>query len=79
MGPQEARAWSFKMHSKAPAAAGLIHSDIQQRFICADVVSYHDYLDCGGEGGARERGRLRVEGKEYVMRDGDVVHFKHNA
>ena len=57
----------------------MIHSDIQQRFICADVVAYGDYLDCGGEGGAREKGRLRVEGKEYVMRDGDVVHFKHNA
>jgi GTP-binding protein YchF len=79
VGPQEARAWSFKRHSKAPSAAGLIHSDIQQRFICADVVSSRDFLDCGGEAGAREKGRLRVEGKEYVMNDGDVVHFKHNA
>ncbi len=67
VGPQEARAWSFKLQSKAPAAAGLIHSDIQQRFICADVISWRDFLDCGGEGGAREKGRLRVEGKEYVM------------
>jgi hypothetical protein len=79
VGPQEARAWSFKRSSKAPAAAGLIHSDIQQRFICADVISWRDYLDCGGESGAREKGKLRVEGKEYVMCDGDVVHFKHNA
>ena len=79
VGPQEARAWSYKLQSKAPAAAGLIHSDIQQRFICADVIAWRDFLDCGGEGGAREKGKLRVEGKEYVMKDGDVVHFKHNA
>jgi GTP-binding protein YchF len=79
VGPQEARSWSFKLPSKAPAAAGLIHSDIQQRFICADVLSWREFLDCGGEAGAREKGKLRVEGKEYVMKDGDVVHFKHNA
>jgi GTP-binding protein YchF len=79
VGPQEARAWSFRLQSKAPAAAGLIHSDIQQRFICAEIVSWQDYLECGGDAGAKEKGKLRVEGKEYCMRDGDVVHFKHNA
>jgi GTP-binding protein YchF len=78
-GPTEARAWTIPDGATAPQAAGTIHSDIERGFIRAEVVSYEDYVAHGGESGARDAGRLRVEGREYVMRDGDVVHFRFNV
>ena len=74
-GPKEARAWTIPVGTRAPQAAGVIHSDFERGFIRAEVISYEDYVACGGEAGAREAGRLRVEGKEYVVRDGDVLHI----
>lgn len=78
-GPKEARAWTVRKGAKAPEAAGVIHSDFEKGFIAADVISYEDFVTCGGELGAKEHGKMRVEGKEYVIRDGDVVHFKFNV
>jgi ribosome-binding ATPase len=78
-GPKEARAWTVRRGSTAPVAAGRIHSDIQRGFIRANVVAYDDYVALGGEAGAREAGRLRQEGKEYVVADGDVIHFLHSG
>ena len=63
----------------APEAAGTIHTDFERGFIKAEVISYDDYVAGGGEAGAREAGRLRIEGREYVIADGDVVHFRHNV
>jgi GTP-binding protein YchF len=78
-GPTETRAWTIPAGATAPQAAGTIHSDFERGFIRAEVVSYDDYVAHGGEAGARDAGRLRVEGREYVMRDGDVVHFRFNV
>ena len=78
-GPMEARAWTVRSGSTAPVAAGRIHSDIQRGFIRANVISYDDYVALGGESGAREAGKLRQEGKEYVVVDGDVIHFLHSG
>jgi len=78
-GPKEARAWTVRAGSTAPQAAGVIHTDFERGFIRAEVISYDDYVRCGGEQGAKEAGKLRLEGKEYVMRDGDVVHFRFNV
>lgn len=77
--PLEARAWSFRRGTKAPAAARLIHSDIERGFICAEVVSYEDFVKAGSEAAAKEKGLMRIEGKEYVMQDGDIVHFRFNV
>ena len=77
-GPKEARAWTFRRGWKAPKCAGVIHTDFEKGFIRAQVVSYDDYVKYGGEAGAREHGVLRPEGKEYEMRDGDVVEFMFN-
>ena len=74
-GPKEARAWTFRKGWKAPKCAGVIHTDFEKGFIRAQVVAYEDYVRYGGESGAREHGVLRPEGKEYEMRDGDVVEF----
>ncbi len=74
-GPKEAHAWTMRKGILAPQAAGIIHSDFEKGFIRAEVVSYKDYVDHNGESGAREKGLLRQEGKNYVMQDGDVVHF----
>jgi ribosome-binding ATPase len=75
-GPKEARAWTITRSTKAPQAAGVIHSDFERGFIRAETIAYDDYVKLGGEAGAREAGRLRLEGKEYVVADGDVMHFR---
>ena len=79
IGPKEARAWTVKVGSYAPVAAGVIHTDFERGFIRAEVISYEDYIKCNGEQGAKNDGKMRVEGKEYVMQDGDVVHFRFNV
>jgi hypothetical protein len=78
-GPKEARAWPIQRGITAAEAAGTIHSDFQRGFICAEVVSYQDFLRCGGEAGARDAGQLRQEGRNYVVQDGDVIHFRFNV
>ena len=78
-GPKEARAWTVRSGAKAPQAAGRIHSDIERGFIRAEVIAYDDYVALGGEAGAKDAGRLRVEGRDYTIRDGDVVHFRFNV
>ena len=75
-GPKETRAWTVTRGTKAPAAAGVIHSDFERGFIRAETIAYADYAACGGEAGARECGRMRLEGKDYVVHDGDVMHFR---
>jgi GTP-binding protein YchF len=79
VGPKEARAWTVEKGSKAPQAAGAIHSDFERGFIRAETIAYDDYVALGGEAGARDAGKLRQEGKEYVVADGDVMHFKFNV
>ncbi len=78
-GPDECRAWTIKKGTKAPQAAGKIHSDIERGFIRAEVVSFDDLKSCGTMAAAREKGLVRSEGKDYVMRDGDIVHFLFNV
>ena len=78
-GVQEVRAWTVPIGAKAPQAAGVIHTDFERGFIKAEVISFEDYVALGGEKGAKEAGKMRLEGKEYVMADGDVVHFKFNV
>ncbi len=78
-GPKEARAWTFPAGAKAPQAAGEIHSDFERGFIRAETIAYEDYIALGGEVGAKEAGKLRQEGKEYVVQDGDVLLFKFNV
>ncbi|MCD8519727.1 MAG: redox-regulated ATPase YchF [Alphaproteobacteria bacterium] len=78
-GPKEARAWTIHIGDKAPDAAGVIHTDFQRGFIKADVISFADYVACKGEQGAKDAGKLRQEGKEYVVADGDVILFKFNV
>lgn len=78
-GVKEVRAWTVRKGASAPEAAGVIHTDFQKGFIKAEVVGYDDYLACGGEKGARAVGKLRIEGKEYIVRDGDVMHFRFNV
>jgi GTP-binding protein YchF len=75
-GPKEARAWTVTVGSRAPQAAGAIHSDFERGFIRAETIAYDDYVKGGGEAGARDAGKLRLEGKEYVVADGDVMHFR---
>ena len=79
VGPKEARAWTVHKGEKAPDAAGEIHSDMQRGFIRAETIAYDDFVALGGEHGAKEAGKLRQEGKEYVVHDGDVMHFKFNV
>ena len=79
VGPKEARAWTVHKGAKAPEAAGEIHSDMQRGFIRAETIAYDDFVGLGGESGAKEAGKLRQEGKEYVVQDGDVMHFKFNV
>jgi GTP-binding protein YchF len=78
-GPKESRAWTVERGAKAPQAAGAIHSDFERGFIRAETIAYDDYLACSGEAGAREAGKLRSEGKEYVVQDGDVLLFRFNV
>jgi len=78
-GPKESKAWTVKKGSLAPQAAGVIHTDFERGFIRAETISYNDYITYKGEAGAREAGKLRQEGKDYVVQDGDVFHFKFNV
>ena len=78
-GPKEARAWTVHKGAKAPEAAGEIHTDFERGFIRAETISYDDYVGCGGENGARDAGKLRSEGKDYVVHDGDVMLFRFNV
>jgi GTP-binding protein YchF len=78
-GPKEVRAWTVRAGATAPQAAGVIHTDFERGFIRAEVASYDDYVACGGEQGAKEAGKLRLEGKDYTVRDGDVIHFRFNV
>jgi GTP-binding protein YchF len=78
-GAKEVRAWTVRAGSTAPQAAGVIHTDFERGFIRAEVIAYEDFVRCRGEGGAREAGKLRLEGKEYVVQEGDVVHFRFNV
>lgn len=78
-GPKEARAWTVRRAATAPEAAGAIHSDFQRGFICAETISYEDYVRHGGEAGAKDAGRLRQEGRDYIVRDGDVILFRFNV
>jgi hypothetical protein len=78
-GPKESRAWTVPKGARAPQAAGVIHTDFEKGFIRAEVIAYDDYVGCAGEAGAREAGKFRLEGKEYVVQDGDVMHFRFNA
>ena len=79
VGPKEARAWTFHTGARAPQAAGEIHTDFEKGFIRAETIAYDDYVTLGGEAGAKDAGKLRQEGKEYVVQDGDVLHFKFNV
>ena len=79
VGPKEARAWTFPAGAKAPQAAGEIHTDFERGFIRAETIAYEDYIALGGESGAKEAGKLRQEGKEYLVQDGDIMMFKFNV
>ncbi len=79
VGPKEARAWTIEKGTRAPAAAGVIHTDFEKGFIRAETIAYPDYVAHRGEAGARDAGRLRLEGKEYIVADGDVMHFRFNT
>ena len=78
-GPKEVRAWTVRAGATAPQAAGVIHTDFERGFIRAEVASYDDFVACRGEVGAKEAGKLRLEGKDYTVRDGDVIHFRFNV
>ena len=79
MGEQEVRAWTVPVGAKAPQAAGVIHTDFERGFIRAEVIAYDDFVKFKGEHGAKEAGKMRLEGKEYIVRDGDVMHFRFNV
>ena len=78
-GPSEIRAWTIKNGFTAPNAAGVIHTDFERGFIKAEVIDFDDYINNNGELGAKENGKLRLEGKDYLIKDGDVIHFKFNV
>ena len=79
VGPKEARAWTIKEGTSAPQAAGVIHGDFERGFIRAETIAYDDFVDLGGEGPSKEAGKMRAEGKAYIVKDGDVMHFLHNG
>jgi hypothetical protein len=79
VGPMEAHAWTVRRGATAPEAAGVIHTDFQKGFIRAETISYADFVACGGEQGAKDAGKMRLEGAEYVVQDGDVLHFRFNV
>jgi hypothetical protein len=79
VGPKEAHAWTVVRGTKAPQAAGAIHGDFERGFIACETIAYDDYVACKGEVGAKEAGRMRVEGKDYVVKDGDVLLFRFNV
>ena len=75
----QARAWTAHQGATAPQAAGVIHTDFERGFIAAEVIAYDDFVRLGGEQGAKEQGRMRLEGRDYVVQDGDVCHFRFNV
>ncbi len=75
-GPKEVHAWTIERGTMAPQAAGVIHTDFEKGFIRAEVIGFTDYVECGGEAGAKEKGKMRLEGKDYIVQDGDVMHFR---
>ena len=79
IGPKEAHAWTVKNGTLCPQAAGIIHTDFEKGFICAEVISYYDYIQCQSEAKAKELGKMRLEGKEYRISDGDIIHFRFNV
>ncbi len=79
VGPKEARAWTVVKGAKAPQAAGVIHTDFEKGFIRAETIAYQDFVACGGEGPAKEAGKMRAEGKEYLCQDGDIFLFRFNV
>lgn len=79
VGPKEVRAWTVRAGATAPQAAGVIHTDFEHGFIRAEVIGFEDYLAGKGEAGAKENGKLRLEGKEYLVHEGDVMHFRFNV
>ena len=79
VGPKEARAWTVRRHASAPEAAGVIHTDFERGFICAETIAFEDYISCNGEQGAKAAGKMRLEGRDYEVRDGDVFHFRFNV
>jgi len=78
-GVKEVRAWTIKQGTTAPKAAAVIHNDFEKGFIRAEVISYEDFIKYGGEAGAKEAGKMRLEGKDYIVQDGDVMHFRFNV
>jgi ribosome-binding ATPase YchF (GTP1/OBG family) len=78
-GPKESRAWTVARGTKAPQAAAVIHTDFEKGFIRAETIAYDDFVSCGGEQGAKEAGKMRLEGADYVVQDGDVMHFRFNV
>ena len=78
-GVQEVRAWTFPKGAKAPQAAGVIHTDFEKGFIRAEVIKYEDYVKYGSENARKEAGKMGVEGKEYIVQDGDIMHFRFNV
>jgi len=78
-GVKEVRAWTVAVGATAPQAAGVIHTDFEKGFIRAEVIAYDDFIALGGEQGAKDRGKMRLEGKEYIVQDGDVMHFRFNV
>jgi ribosome-binding ATPase YchF (GTP1/OBG family) len=79
VGPKEARAWTVRKGARGPEAAGVIHTDFEKGFIRAETIAYNDYVAGKGEAGARDAGKLRLEGKDYIVQDGDVMHFRFNT
>ncbi|CSI91114.1 GTP-dependent nucleic acid-binding protein EngD [Vibrio cholerae] len=78
-GVKEVRAWTIPVGATAPQAAGKIHTDFERGFIRAEVIGYNDYIQFNGESGAKDAGKWRLEGKEYIVKDGDVIHFRFNV
>ena len=79
VGPKEARAWNVRQSACAPEAAGVIHTDFQRGFICAETIAFEDYIACNGEQGAKDKGKMHTNGKDYFVQDGDVFHFRFNV
>jgi GTP-binding protein YchF len=79
VGPKEARAWTIHVGDTGPQAAGVIHTDFEKGYIRAETIAYDDFVKLGGEAGAKEAGKMRAEGKDYVVKDGDVMHFRFNV
>ena len=75
-GPKETRAWTIERGTQAPAAAGVIHTDFEKGFIRAETISFQDFIACNGEAGAKEAGKMRLEGRDYIVHDGDIMHFR---